>query len=131
LINNTQKRTNMDGKHLIYRFTLRFGFPIGETKNRMVFANKRNVFKLPMNVYGWSDNAMECYKFKQAWRLQDKKCNLARCRIIDITEVPILIMQRLYPIPEDMKLPDWVDFIDSQQVGLSRDGRILAFDYAS
>ena len=106
-------------------FEKRFGKPIGYGRNREVFSNGRTVFKLPRNDAGFRDKSMEYHHFRR-WKDEAQ----ARCRIIFIMNIPVLLMELVKMIPVDEKLPDWTDFIDCRQVGRRKDGKIVAYDYA-
>ncbi|MBW3020154.1 hypothetical protein KY334_02570 [Candidatus Woesearchaeota archaeon] len=95
---------------------------LGIGRNRIVFGSKNYVYKIPRNRMGFYDNSEEA-------RLKDE-C-YAICRLILINDIPILVMERLDLNIDEKKLPIWVDFIDCQQVGLSKHGELKAYDYAT
>lgn len=57
----------------------------------------------------------------------------ARCRLIRVAGADCLVMEWVDPLkcfdPPD-ELPDWVDGIDCSQVGHTRRGKLVAYDYA-
>ena len=105
----------------------KYGPPFPTGRHRAVFSNGRNVFKYPINDYGFHDNAWEYRKYSNR---TDKSFPMARCRIIDIKEIPILVMEFVEQVPYGKDMPSWADFIDSQQVGWNKKGDIVAYDYA-
>lgn len=96
-------------------------------RHRVAFSNGRCVFKFPINDYGYHDNAWEYHKFRNR---TEKSLPMARCRIIDIKEIPVLVMEFVTQVPYGKDMPSWADFIDCQQVGWNKKGEIVAYDYA-
>ena len=105
----------------------KYGNPIGTGRHRVAFGNDRVVFKIPKNDNGFHDNAWEFRKYLK--RTKDT-LPLAKCRLIDIKNIPVLVMELVKPIPPKEKLPSWVDCVDCQQVGRNKNGDIVAYDYA-
>src|ERR1035437_377818 len=104
----------------------KYGQPVGVGGKRAAFGNSRTVFKIPINPQGFHDNAWEYRNYKNRTA---KSFPMARCRIIDIKDIPILVMEHIAPIPYD-ESPKWADWVDCRQVGKNRKGKIVAFDYA-
>lgn len=115
-------------KNLYIAMQNKYGEPIGCGRHRVVFGNDRRVFKVPRNDYGFHDNAWEFRKFSLR---NDKTIPMARCRIIDINEIPVLVMELLETGIPWRKLPDWATLVDGGQVGYDRNGNIVAYDYAT
>lgn len=104
----------------------KYGLPIGCGRNRMVFRTQDgHVIKLPINDDGFMDNARE-----STW--DDPGIPLASCEIKTIIsrgqEIDLLVMEEVTPITKRDEMPDWADYVDCQQVGYSKDGRIVAYD---
>ena len=61
----------------------------------------------------------------------DDLITYAQCRgIHDKNGVPLLEMERVYPLIETDKRPSWADFIDCGQIGRTLNGEIVAYDYS-
>jgi hypothetical protein len=95
---------------------------IGLGRHRAVFRRGHTVVKVPVSIEGWHDNLREADR----WRARAHP-HLARCRLAG----PLLVMVwcERYDRPAEL-LPRWTDAIDCQQVGRTRQGRLVAYDYA-
>lgn len=108
--------------------------------SRIVYLSKsgRFVYKVPRSKRGLEDNDFEA----QAWKHRDEaktKCGnlvgdfLARCRM---APSGVLVMEYLdedfakMPKRGSPERPWFLNSIDDDQGGMSRDGRYLLFDYA-
>lgn len=102
----------------------RFGEPLVGTK-RATYVDRENsrVFKVPLNMAGIDANYAEDGH-------TDDFIPLAPCRILDLeAEFPVLEMEWVEPvIGPRSELPDWTDWVDCAQVGLTTDGRLVAYD---
>ena len=88
--------------------------------------NHRWIIKIPIREKGIADNHTEFKYFKTNYRPIVQK---AKCKLVNILEFPILIMEFVTPISSIPK-PAWAAQIDNQQVGINRRGRIVSYDYA-
>lgn len=107
---------------LIKAFQLKCGDPIGAGRNRITFLHPEGiyVFKVPHNLLGRHDNEHEaCIR-------GDK---FAKCSRFYIRCIAILRMEFVVDIGYHEWYPKWVDRIDGQQVGWTRDGRLVAYDF--
>lgn len=105
-------------------------------RNRAVFFFDKFVVKLPMNWGGVGDNDWEgsisngpdaesC-----SWQVL-----FARTRLAYVNQYPIVFMERVeHAKYNDLrqlygKVPDWVGCVDCGQVGFTRSGKLVAYDY--
>ena len=86
---------------------------------------RKSGIQIPTNEQGFHDNSWEYNKF----RSMNTDGRYARCRNIDIDDIPILVMERLSKISVQDR-PSWADFIDYTQVGKDENGNVKAYDYA-
>lgn len=104
-----------------------YGNPIGVGRNRCVFRDGDNVVKVPLNEYGVTDNEHEaCYgeSYLKGY------LKYARChRVDEPSGLPIVIMEYVKPASYKKSMPDWVSYVDCQQVGYNKDGELVAYDY--
>ena len=109
----------------------RFGAP-QEGTTRSVYLARSVVFKVPCNDAGARANEAEEGMLSIQAYPGDA---LARCRMITVLGIDILVMERLEPANTRQirarlgAIPDWVYAIDMAQVGFSRAGRLKAYDY--
>jgi hypothetical protein len=99
-------------------------------RNRAVYAHGRFVIKVPCRDQGYSDNHNEARISRKYGRGPDLDGILyARCRLL---ANGWLVMERLDVeyIPPEVR-PRWADFVDCAQVGRTRDGRIVAYDFGN
>jgi hypothetical protein len=102
-------------------------------RHRRVFESKFNVIKCPKNMAGIDANYDELRWYKQYLKMSPKRrwAKLARCRLIHIQDIPILVMEKLCfdNIPHG-KLPEWTMSIDGGQVAFNKQKELVAYDYA-
>lgn len=106
--------------------TKKYGEPIGVGRSRAAFRSKSVVFKIPINGQGFHDNAWEARNYQKR---TEKSLPMAKCRIIDINDIPILAMELVEYIPYN-ESPKWADWVDCRQVGKNKKGEVVAYDYA-
>lgn len=120
----------------IKSFSDKYGKAIGEGRNRLVFSySDADVLKVPKNKTGIYDNLFEWNLYIKLGSIQIPDMPvLARCLSLKyIHKIPCLLMERVSPIQNTQhlgKMPNWVNLIDRKQVGLNKDGKLVAFDYA-
>jgi hypothetical protein len=120
---------------VISTLTQKYGEPIGQGKNRIVFARGNVVIKVPKNESGVYANYQEKNKFDESMKDGDHSMRVyAKCRLVHVRDVPVLVMERIKPIKySEVKakdLPDWAWKVDALQVGHNKKGKMKAFDYA-
>ncbi len=97
---------------------------------RMAFFNGDWVIKIPRNETGISDTYREHRLFSQCGPNSDRMFPLAKCHIVDNEDgIPILYMEKVEYVPVSVELPGWTHFVDCSQVGYTKDGRLVAYDY--
>ena len=105
-------------------------------RNRIVFISDKYVVKLPWTNAGVADNDWE----GSVSNIPDAPYNdyqviYARTRLHYEANIPVLFMERVeYMNTDDIKAkfgrePEWVGYVDCGQVGLSRTGKLVAYDY--
>ncbi len=100
-----------------------YGDPIcGTTRATFALPCGTKVLKVPFTLSGISQNRTEA-NHKDGVPLAD-------CRIVsEDGDVPILEMERVTPAERfSGRMPDWVYGVDSEQVGYTADGRLVAYD---
>jgi hypothetical protein len=103
------------------------GTLLGSGYSRACYADGRWVIKVPLNDYGLADNSREARLSRRWGRGPDQNGVLyARCRLL---KNGWLVMERVDTSVPDEAQPRWADYVDCQQVGLTRAGRIVAYDF--
>lgn len=106
--------------------------PLSYGKDRITFAHKGFVIKIPRDMDGYIANRTEY----ELYRKHGKKKGYARCRMWG----DALVMERVacargltrvidYDPQPVYDLPKWTRKIDNQQVGYDSKGRLVAYDY--
>lgn len=102
---------------------------IGEGRNRIVFLKDDNtVIKFPLREYGMYDNQSEADRFFRYGKTGDIIPS-AKCSIFFLNNIALLEMERIHLL-KDQEVPKWADYVDCQQVGVNKDGVILAYNCA-
>lgn len=113
---------------------------IGEGCSRRVFSKKKLPFVLKLPSTGWnSDNNIYEYKTFKRGLLP-----VAKCSLVFPGGVPVLKMEKVKPLstPQEYKTKgqiaraakvkisdlEWIWKVDSYQVGLTAEGKLVAFD---
>ena len=114
-------------------------FELGRT--RVVFLHRNYVVKFPVAEDGVGDNDWEGSVSNIPGHSTDDIIQYARTRMIYIEPYgfPIVFMERVTPVSyrelcviyglEGKEPPPWIDSVDCQQVGYTRSGRLVAYDY--
>lgn len=105
-------------------------------RNRITFMFSTYVVKLPWTFDGFTDNDWEgsISNIPDA-PYSDWEIQYARTRLCYVGEIPVLFMERVEPLSGRRVVerfgyePEWVSFVDCGQVGLTRSGRLVAYDY--
>ncbi len=101
---------------------------LGYGRHRITFEiSETHVAKVPLNDYGIYDNEKEAQLFEQEG--YDGEIPYASCSIKYVFNVPILIMEKVERI-EFSDAPRWAWYVDCCQVGRTKEGKIVAYDYA-
>ena len=105
---------------------------LGCGRNRATYAlGPRHVLKIPVNEDGMYDNSSEAEQWRR--RREHSSFPIARCRILlNKDGLPLLVMERVVPTEPKPRpaMPDWVYSIDCQQVGYTRKGALVAYDFS-
>lgn len=107
---------------------------IDRGRHRVVFLapSGRSVVKFPRNSYGEEANYREAEMSRQGCTPYGPDGSLARCRLI--RGLMILVMERVAPVTKEWRqaAPDshWCWSVDASQVGHTRHGVLVAYDYA-
>lgn len=106
-----------------------------EGRNRRVFLMRGYVIKVPLNYEGIDDNLHEGKQRRPAGPLGEYETIYARTRLVHHHDIPVLLMERVTHATSAAldayfgKIPSWVYGIDCCQVGFTKDGRLVAYDY--
>lgn len=106
-----------------------YGDPIcGTTRATFAMPCGTKVLKVPYTECGIAQNRDEA-KHNSNPGPYYAHVPLADCRLVeDENGVPLLEMERVTPVTSKSGLPVWVGDIDSDQVGHTADGRLVAYD---
>lgn len=107
----------------------------GRNRNTFIL-NERIVVKLPRNFDGFTDNDWEgsISNSQESFNHPDH-VQYPKTRLAYVQEIPVLFMQRVQPLGSKQIIdrfkeePYWVESVDCGQVGLTRFGRLVAYDY--
>jgi hypothetical protein len=105
---------------------------IGEGRSRRVYRHKKTnyVIKIPLDNYGADDNYIEASASKSFYKDKDLDEYLpcARCRLF---KGIFLVMEYVEYVknPYSNEMPDWVGCVDCGQVGYTRNGDLVAYDF--
>lgn len=105
-------------------------------RNRIAFMFNTYVVKLPWSDDGFGDNDWEGSVSNDPTS-PDNEWNIqyARTRLHYEGEIPVLFMERVQPLTTKGIVdrfgaePEWVMSVDCGQVGINRQGRLVAYDY--
>ena len=108
----------------------KYGVPeIGTS--RAAYMSKTVVFKVPTTLDGFRNNDWE------ASLISIPDTPIARSRHLPKCDIPVVVMERVQPCIDLQEcidvlgtVPDFVSAVDMAQVGWTRKGRLVAYDYA-
>jgi hypothetical protein len=97
---------------------------LGKGRNRIVYRITENyVVKVPLNWDGIEDNYHESSLAKK----ENQQGYFANCVMLGDM---LLLMEYVEPTHKSYsELPSWVGCIDCAQVGYTKDGRLVAYDF--
>lgn len=106
-----------------------YGPEIGYGRHRVVFRDGDYVYKVPLSLEGVDDN----YREASGPEWSDDPEKFADCVIISCLGVDVLLMEYVEhagwpsePCPPEL---EWTWYIDCGQVGYTKDGRLVAYDW--
>lgn len=122
------ERTSVQAKDLVTDFKRKGLRLLSYGKDRIVFAHKGFVLKVPRSYKGTLANQKELRMYRKYGKNRDPQiANYARCRLWR----GVLVMERVKcaRLLPSYILPNWTKFIDSSQVGHDIKGRLVAYDF--
>ncbi len=105
------------------KFQEKYGNPIGVGRQRETFRYKSWVFKVPINRMGMDSNIKE-HKYKEKNNVHEFPIT----KLFFLKDIPILKMEYVEYLDSKDK-PDWSGCIDCGQVGKTKKGKIVPYDY--
>lgn len=107
----------------------KYGEPIGEGRHRITFESKHVVIKMPKNMGGVFAGPTEYHRYKR--KDPSERDRLARCRMVTMFDVPVIIMEKLRTDIDYRTKPPWAFEYDCGQIGLDKHGHYKAYDYTT
>lgn len=106
---------------------------LGQGRHRVVYAlDEKWVIKIPIGADGERANISEYEQYHQG--VSRIHPHLAWCMIDEFAGVVVSIMERVDPVSmtweECTASFAWVDRVDCRQVGYTRRGKLVAYDYS-
>ena len=114
---------------LYERLRRKYGEPIGEGRHRTTFASNCVVIKIPRNNSALIATQSEYRRYKR--KDPSESDRLARCRMVTMNDLPVIIMEKLDTSTDYRDKPDWSWQYDTGQVGKDRKGNFKAYDYTT
>lgn len=111
------------------RLRAKYGAPIGEGRHRITFKSKHVVVKMPKHMIAIHASQTEFDRFKR--NDPSESGRLARCRMIQMHGVPLIVMERLETNIDYRTKPTWSWDYDAGQIGFDRKGNMKAYDYTT
>lgn len=105
-----------------------------EGRNRNVFELGQYMVKLPKNRDGYTDNDWEGSVSNSAQTYDSPRhIQYPRKHLIYFKTIPVLLMEKIIPVDWSLEkqsdYPRWIDQVDCAQVGYTKEGRLVAYDY--
>jgi hypothetical protein len=107
----------------------KYGESIGEGRHRIAFAGKHCIIKMPVHFSTIRANHSEYNRFKNP--RSDENGRLARCRLVNLFDIPVIVMEKVEPVRNCLEMPEWAWQFDCGQVGKDSRGNIKAYDYTN
>lgn len=115
-------------KNIRKKFEEKYGQPIGVGTQRITFRWKNWVFKVPRNYGGVNANEYE----HSVGKANPNAPGYPITKLFYIKQIPILKMEYVDPINySDPESPEWAACFDCGQVGKTKKGKIVPYDYGS
>jgi hypothetical protein len=94
-------------------------------RHRQLFLSRcgKWVYKIPRNSAGLGANHNELRAYKTGGWIP-----VAKCRLIHVFDIPIIVMEYVKSVHLGSSEPDWVACVDCAQVGYTRKGKLVAYD---
>lgn len=111
---------------------------IHKARTRWVYEFKHYVIKVPINAEGLRANDWEGSVSNEKRRLKSKRyleywVQYPRTRLYYFKDIPLVLMELIAPLDWSKTCyddqPDWVGSVDCGQVGYTKKGRLVAYDY--
>lgn len=112
---------------------------LGSGRHRITYGkdDKNIVIKVPYSLAGAKANISE-FKVWHRFRYDEfdhRGLSLARCKLIYFKKYPLIVMEKVKVLAgpskaPDIKLPGWCFAADSFQVGTTKNGKLVAYDYS-
>ena len=101
---------------------------LGRTRATFVDEENNVVYKIPLTEEGISSNSNEVYQ-SELYSSGKDVIPIAKSEFIDEDGL-IMKMERVTPIFDrwNNDFPEWTNYVDCKQVGLTKDGVLVAFD---
>jgi len=103
-----------------------YGPPIGTGRLRAAFWDGDDVLKVPLDMVGVWGNYEEASTYKDPYEPR-ARCEIDE-RLTALLGIPILRMEFVEHVGWS-KVSDWTWGVDCGQVGLTKDGRLVAYDW--
>lgn len=123
-------RTRANVQAALNKAAALYGNPIyGTTRATFALPCGTKVLKIPYTEGGIYQNEREAQHHEKPQKYYED-VPLAACSLTeDENGVPLLEMERVTPLMRyDSRMPSWAYDVDSEQVGITTDGRIVAYD---
>lgn len=128
------RKKQKTAKKILRLFFEKYTF-IGAGRNRATFLLKSGKFviKFPLSEAGEGDNDCEGSIVSNKFD-EDGEIKYPKTRYVLIEDLVFVIMEKVEMFPEDLieyneSHEDWFDSVDGGQVGKTRSGHVVAYDY--
>ncbi len=106
----------------------RFGPVVRQGRHKVAFIDSDgDIIKVPKTLRGVSVCELEVEMFEDV--KHPHGVPMASCMIEPFMGWTIERMERLEDIPPGMALPSWADEVDTHQIGINSEGKLVAYDY--
>jgi hypothetical protein len=110
---------------------------VGAGRTRIAVRRGNHVIKIPLNIDGIDDNLREAYIFAHRSSTAWSWARFARCKMVKGTHLLMMVYARcvVQGRTDDQgtvlaqSLPGWASNVDCRQVGFTRQGELVAYDY--
>ena len=124
---------NFETRKVLLSLHRRFSYRCEERsvgRTRVCYLMRTYVIKMPRCLNGMDDNDWEG-SVSNLPNPDEEEIKYARTRLVYYQGIPLLFMERVQiPPGEDYKkFPVWIYSVDCQQVGYTKSGKLVAYDY--